>query len=262
MLGRERATDAPAPMYNLEDLTLGDMAQASTRLRKLGVGARSLEDASQRVARFLFDEFGVPSSNERGSVLVRVYKTHPFGELPPNLQDFAARSTPSRPSAQVPCLVLFGTVGIESTWNFRRRSARHQAIALPSVEAVSELPMVAQLVSQLGFDVASLVSGNPNMVLDRDERTFNVFHVPAALGCPHIPAQDFVRQHGVKSVLGFGGRLPDGQMYAVILFSRLPISRDTANTFKPLALAVKLSLLPFVSTAATFEEESRVEPAV
>jgi hypothetical protein len=51
-------------------------------------------------------------------------------------------------------------------------------------------------------------------------------------------------------------------MYAVILFSRLPISRDTANTFKPLALAVKLSFLPFVSTASIFEEEGRVEPAV
>jgi hypothetical protein len=248
-------------MYNLENLTLGDMAQASTRLRKLGVGARSLEDVSQRVARFLFDEFGVPSSNERGSVLVRVYKTHPFGELPRKLQDFAAHGT-ARPAAQVPCLVLFGTVGLESAWNSRRRSQRHQAIALPSVEAVSELPMVSQLVSQLGFDVAALVSGSSNVLLDRDERTFNVFHVPTAAGCPHIPAQDFVQQHGVKSVLGFGGRLPDGQMYAIILFSRLPISRDTANTFKPLALAVKLALLPFVSTASIFEEESRVEPAV
>jgi hypothetical protein len=249
-------------MYNLEDLTLGDMAQASTRLRKLGIGARSMEEASQRVARFLFDEFGVPASNERGSVLVRVYKTHPFGDLPADLQDFAARGTPSRPSAKVPCLALMGTVGIESGWNSAHRSVRHRAIALPSVQAVSELPMVAQLVSQLGFDVAALVSGTPSMVLDRDERTFNVFHVPVAVDCPHIPAQDFVHQHDVKSVLGFGGRLPDGQMYAVILFSRVPISRDTANTFKPLALAVKLALLPFVSTASIFVEESRVEPAV
>jgi hypothetical protein len=249
-------------MYNLKQLTLGDMAQASTRLRKLGVGAQSMEDSAQRVARFLFDEFGVPSTNERGSVLVRVYKTHPFGDLPQDLQAFAARSASGTLGPQVPCLVLIGSVGIESAWNSPRRSARHRAIPLPSVEAVSELPMVAQLVSQLGFDVATLVGGTGTMLLDREERTFNVFHVPTAADSPHIPAQEFVQQHNVKSVLGFGGLLPDGQMYAVILFSRLPISRDTANMFKPLALAAKLALLPFVSTASIFGEVESVEPNV
>lgn len=249
-------------MYNLKQLTLGDMAHASTRLRKLGLGARSMEEASQRVARFLFDEFGVPSTNERGSVLVRVYKTHPFGDLPEELQVFATGGKPGALQPQVPCLVLIGSVGIESAWNSPHRSTRHRAIALPSVEAVSELPMVAQLVSQLGFDVAALIGGTANALLDREERTFNVFHVPTAADSPHIPAQDFVQQHNVKSVLGFGGLLPDGQMYAVILFSRLPISRDTANMFKPLALAAKLALLPFVSTASIFREVDSVGSSV
>ena len=122
--------------------------------------------------------------------------------------------------------------------------------------------MVAQLVSQLGFDVGALIGGTANTLLDREERTFNVFHVPTAADSPHIPAQDFVQQHNVKSVLGFGGLLPDGQMYAVILFSRLPISRDTANMFKPLALAAKLALLPFVSTASIFREVDSVESSV
>jgi len=44
-------------------------------------------------------------------------------------------------------------------------------------------------------------------LLDHDEQTFNVFHIPSALGSPFVPAQDFVKQYEVQSVLGCGGRL-------------------------------------------------------
>lgn len=234
-------------MYNLERMTLADMAHASTRLRKLGAGAGCMAEASQRIARFLFDEFGSPESHERGCVLVRVYKTHPFSALPPDLQAFAGAGAGEPLAAAVPCLVLLGTVGVEAAWNSSTRSEGHRAIALPSVEAVGRLPMIAQLVSQLGFDVASLVAGADKTLLDADERTFNVFHVPTALGSPYIPAQDFVGRHEVQSVLGCGGQLPNGNIYAVIMFARVHISRDTADTFRPLALAAKLALLPFIA---------------
>jgi hypothetical protein len=242
-------------MYNLERMTLADMAHASARLRKLGQGASSMADASQRVAHFLFDEFGVPEKQERGCVLARVYKTHPFGELPADLRTFAQGASPLPLASEVPCLVLLGTVGMESAWSARERSHGHRAIPLPSVEAVSRLPMVAQLVSQLGLDVASLVASAADTLLEHNERTFNVFHVPEAPGSPYIPAQDFVERYQVRSVLGFGGVLPDGQMYAVIMFARVPVSRETAETFKPLALSAKLALLPYLSK--TFDEEPR-----
>ncbi len=83
------------------------------------------------------------------------------------------------------------------------------------------------------------------MLVDSDERRYNVFHVEVAQGSPHIPAQDFVERYGVRSVLGCGGQLPDGELYAAILFSRDSISRETADAFKPLTLALKLALLPF-----------------
>jgi hypothetical protein len=238
-------------MYNLERLTLSDMALASTRLRKLGQGARSMEEAAARIVRFLYDEFGVPESRERGCVLVRLYKTHRFADLPPDLQAFASQAAQAALGAHVPCLVLLGTVGVEAAWCARQRSQGHRAIPLPSVEAVARLPMVAQLVSQLGYDVAPLLKGTAVTLLEAQERTFNVFHVPEAAGSPCIPAQSFVEHHGVKSVLGCGGQLPDGNLYAIIAFSRVPVSRETAETFKPLALAAKLALLPFLE--ATFD---------
>lgn len=245
-------------MYSLARMTVSDMAHASSQLRKLGRGARTMEEASQRVARFFFDELGVPESRERGAVLVRLYKTHRFGALPSDLQAFATTVARAPLAPTVPCLALLGSAGLEVAWCSRRGSNGHRAIPLPSVEAVGRLPMVAQLVAQLGFDVASLIDGAAATILDANEQTFNVFHVPVAAGSPFIPAQDFVAKYEVASVLGCGGQLPDGELYAVIVFARVPISRDTAETFKPLALSVKLALLPFLNT--TFDEELGVAP--
>jgi hypothetical protein len=50
----------------------------------------------------------------------------------------------------------------------------------------------------------------------------------------------------VKSVLGFGGLLPNGELFAAVLFCRVPVPRNVADLFRTLALNLKLSLLPFV----------------
>jgi hypothetical protein len=85
------------------------------------------------------------------------------------------------------------------------------------------------------------------------QTSFNVFHVPEAVGSPYIPAQEqFVTRFGVKSALGFGGMLPSGNLFAVIMFSKAPISRDTADMFKPLALNIKMVALSFTEEA-TFD---------
>ena len=39
--------------------------------------------------------------------------------------------------------------------------------------------------------------------------------------------------------------LPSGDLFAVVLFSRTPISRETATLFQTVALSVKLAVLPF-----------------
>ena len=113
-------------------------------------------------------------------------------------------------------------------------------------ESVSRSPMIAQLIRQLGVEIGTLLSADPRLLMDSQQHSFNVFHVEQARGSPFIPAQlAFVEPHGVQSVLGFGGLLPPGELFATILFSRTPISRDTADLFRTLALNVKVALLPF-----------------
>jgi hypothetical protein len=113
-------------------------------------------------------------------------------------------------------------------------------------ESIARSPMIGQLLRQLGVDVGSLLHPDPEMLLDAAHHTFNVFHVSDAVGSPYIPAQDdFVRPYGIRSVIGFGGVLSAGELFATILFSRAPIARAQAELFRTLALNMKVALLPF-----------------
>ena len=67
-------------------------------------------------------------------------------------------------------------------------------------------------------------------------------------------AQDeFVVPYGVTSVLGFGGLLRSGELFAVILFSRAPIPEASALRFRAIALDVR-SALYAVNEANTWAE--------
>lgn len=207
-------------------------------LRKLGDGVATMEDAAAQVARYLYDELRDADGN-RACALVRVYKTHPFGRLPADVQDFVGEPL----DADVRCLTLLGTAGEHDDWNDRRRSQGHQAIALPSEHVLEQLPMVLQLITQLGIDLSAIVSPDPGAAKELSQRTYDVFHVPDAATSPYVPAKDFVRDHGIRSALGFGGILYTGDFYAVVLFSRVPISPDAAQMLKILALPVRVPLL-------------------
>lgn len=145
------------------------------------------------------------------------------------------------------CLTLLATAGALPAWNSRRMSAGHVALPLASAESVARMPMVARLISQLGVEVASLIAPDENFLVDAEQHSFNVFHVPEAEGSPYIPGQhEFVRPHGIRSVLGFGGLLPSGELFVAILFAKQAIGRERADLFKTLALNAKVAILPFV----------------
>ena len=209
-----------------------DVKRCGDVIRALGKGAGSMEAAAQRVAEYLYGEL-------EGAALVRLYKTHPFGGLPPDLRAFVGQPV----EADVRCLTLLGTAGDADAWNDRRRSRDHQAIPLPSEEVVEQLPMVMQLITQLGIDVSHVIRPEPQVVRELSQRTYDVFHVADAASSPHVPAKDFVRDHGIRSALGFGGMLYTGDFYAVVLFSKVSISADTAQMLKILSLPVRVPLL-------------------
>ncbi|HSJ09614.1 MAG TPA: hypothetical protein VK928_06850 [Longimicrobiales bacterium] len=214
-------------------------------LRSLHRDAASMAEVCDRMVRFLYDSLG--AGGGRACSLVRAYKTHECGALAPDLRAFAAGVAGVDVPPSTKCLTLLATAGDEPEWNDVTTSRSHRALPLLSREAVERLPMVAQLVRQLGLETDAVVAPDASVFLDMQQRTFNVFHVEEALGSPYIPAQDFVRAHGVRSVVGFGTVLPNGDLFAVILFARVVVPRETAVLFRPLSLAAKLSVLPFLN---------------
>lgn len=232
---------------DLENLPLSAMIQLGAALRRIGTGAASMEQVAEGVVRFLYDEFK-DVTGERSCVLVRFYFTTYYSALDPDLRAFGSklmRGVEVKPETR--CLTLLGTAGERPEWNSRKKSEGHRTIPLPSEEVVQALPMVSQLMLQLGLSLGAVLSPSPELVLELEQRSYNVFFVPEALGSPFIPAQqNFVIPYHVKSVLGFGGLLPSGDVYAVLLFCRARILRETAELFRNAAMNLKLALLPLL----------------
>ena len=233
--------------YNLAEFSLHDMTVCSSMLRTRSDGATGMDDAANRLVRYLYEYLVDGDTGKPACALVRLFTTRAYRDLSAARQACAQNVLGSeRATPDMTCLTLFATAGERPEWNHTDLSQRYQAIPLVSDEFVAQFPMFSQLFIQLGINVDATLRSRPNLLIDEDEHTFNVFYVPNAVGSPYVPVQqDFVMPYGVRSVLGFGGLLPSGNLFVVVLFTKIFLSRATADLFKPLALSAKLALLPF-----------------
>ena len=234
-------------MSDLTTFTQADADQLSGGLAALGEGAGSMEEVATRVVQHLNENLLDKASGSKACALVRLYKTHAYKDLDPELRGFAQGILGHAPESEdMKCLTLLGTVGEKTEWNSRSSSSGHKAIPLASESFVAQIPMISRLVSQFGLDVNAVIRPDPSLLVDLERKQYNAFHVPEAVGSPYIPAQkDFVIPHGVQSVLGFGGVLATGDLFAVILFAKVRIPRETSDVFKSLAASVKDAIQPF-----------------
>jgi two-component system, NtrC family, sensor kinase len=231
--------------FDLRTFELHDMLRCGLDIRQAARSASSLESAATAVVGYLFGAFRDPLSGDPQLALARFYQTVPYRELEPDLRGFAKAALGTAPRDEgVKCLTLLATAGVEEAWNDRHQSRGHRAIPLASARMVHRAPMIAQLIEQMGMDVEHLLQTDRTLVPDADGRTYNIFYVDHAAGSPYIPAQaDFVVPFKIESVVGFGGILR-GEMFAVVLFSRVPITPAVANRFRNIALEVKAVMHP------------------
>ncbi len=250
---------------DLSKFGLGEMLRCSIDIRRVGAHQTSMEATAQRLSRFFYDEL-VTHEGDRACVLVRFYKTHAFAGLPDDLRRFAKRAlkmadAPVDISDSMRCLTLLATVGDEPSWNERHLSKGHQAIPLPSPQIVQRAPMIAQMINGFGLALSDVLAPSDDVMRQLDGKTYGVFHVEEAAGSPYIPAQaQFVDRYGVRSVVGFGGALDGGDLFAVILFTKTLISAEMADRFRTLALDVKGTLVPF-GQARVFADPSELPAA-
>jgi two-component system, NtrC family, sensor kinase len=220
----------------------------------------SIEDAAQRTCDLVYERFA------SGAVLVRTFVTTTHARLPPDLQDAArgllqrrARGTPITPD--MPVLALLGSRGVRDEWNSRHRSQGHAAIPLASPEFVESIPMIARLLKQLGAGIG-WVQGLDTAVLTHSLGAISgLFYVEDARteldesGRKVISAQDFVEEHGIRTVFGFGG------VYAVertvlvnVVFTRETIPRISVERFMRLTNTIKAATLRLALDRRMFAE--------
>jgi hypothetical protein len=234
-------------MFDPSKFTLLDSIESSSALRMMGTNATCMEAVAQKIVFYLYNNLINNETGEKACVLVRMFKTHPFIDLPSELQDSARAICGDKPfNPDMKCLVLLASAGQRLDWNTRHNSVGHKAIPLPSASFVDSFPMIRQLIQQMGLEINTVLSPDPAVIMDMSKTTYNVFVVSDAVGSKYIPAQnDFVIPFGVRSALGFGGVIPSGSLFSTIMFLKVPVTREAAELFKTLALSVKVSLLPF-----------------
>jgi hypothetical protein len=220
----------------LEQATGATITELWTTVEPRIQRASSLEEAAQALAAALYIHFA------ESVVLARVYITVPFSALPPRTRSFV-QALPGAAAAlteTTPVLSLVGTQGQKAEWNDRQKSRQHGATPLISAEFVDGVPMIAQLLRELGVPLDWIDSHDARRLLTSIGHTAGLFFVEDAVramddrGRKVIPAVDFVFAYDVKSVFGTGGAYCDGQMLVIVVFCRDRVERATAELLLPL----------------------------
>lgn len=219
-------------------------------------GAENLEQAAQEVAKALHSRFG------ESVALARVFYTVAFGSLPQAKQAFVRDLAESAGGGSdltdsTPVLSLLGTYGTEESWRDASQSEGHAGIPLISADFVGGIPMISRLLKELGVPLDWIDKHDASEIQKSIGETASAFFVEDASQATDdqsrkiIAAQDFVAEHGIRSVFGIGGAYSRGDILVMVVFCRDQFSRLRAEQFLPLVTLFK-------STTETLAREGRI----
>lgn len=240
---KPRDSASPRGAYDLNHFTPADMVRCGHELRRLAAESSSLEEAAQAVTRHLYDR--LRDAEQCSCVLVRFFITQRYAKLPEDLRRFAAEQAAGlvlEPGTN--CLTLLASAGDDPQWNSRRDSRLHKCIPLASNAMAERFPVLSELIRQ--FDLTSSDATRPAAEIPKDaaHKSIGLLYVPRASESPLVPAQqDFVVPRGVVSVLGIGDLLPNGALFALLMFTRVAVDDPVSEMFRAVGLNLKLGLL-------------------
>ncbi|MBF0135762.1 MAG: EAL domain-containing protein [Magnetococcus sp. DMHC-1] len=230
--------------FNLKNMGLMEIGHMDQAVNKFARECRDAGEFANTLVQFFFDQLIDDQSQERSCVLARFFMTRQYAHLDEHVQEIVNRSLAvATPDPHMKCLTLLATRGLRPAWNDPAASLNHLVIPFIDKEFITNIPMISQLLKQIGLDIDVILNPDPELLVDLGQQSFGVFFVRNALGSQYIPAQkEFVEPMQVKSVLGFGGILPDGNLFAIILFSRTEIPIETTKLFRVITLNIKVGL--------------------
>lgn len=214
-------------------------------------------DAAQAFTRVLSEELG------ESAVLFRLFVTVPFGALAERERTFAlglarARQFEDALDDETPVVCLLGSSGKLAKWNDRHQSRAHLAIPLTETSFIQTIPMIARLMSDMDTGLDWLEKQKSRIVVKSFGKMARLLYVENAAtavtadGFKLIPDQEFVKEHGVKTVLGIGGAYLGGSFVCALLFTNEVIPRRTVEKFMPLINSFKIATMKLVSERRFF----------
>jgi hypothetical protein len=247
-------------MPKITDYSARDILHLQDTLRSVLHDAQSLEHAAQWLAEMFCSEFS------ESVVLARSFVTIPYKLLPEENQQFVQslaqqNGVENLLHEETIVLSLLGTSGIKSSWNDRRMSQGHIGIPLISPEFIDSIPMVARLLKELEVDLGALDIPDMSFV-ERGQAAgwISVFYVQdAATATDHqgrniIPAQDFVRENGIKTIFGLGGIYADGTIISLLVFTKDAMEREIIEAYTPLVTSIRVATADLVQNKMFFAQ--------
>lgn len=248
-------------MHTIDSFSSSQLRAVQDQIKTGVKWSPTLEQAAHTCVSALY------SALEQAIVLVRMFATVPFGELPPqnrkSAQSYArARGVENLVDDETPVLSLIGTRGIEQSWNDRRLSKNYAAIPLASAQTIEAAPMMARLFHDMGLGLAWMDrqgSGSIEKVMQGG--LSGLFYVEDALtsaddqGRKIIPVRAFVSKYNVVSVFGAGAAYLGGTFVTLIVFASEHVSRETAERFLPAIHTFKGATAGLVGRRAFFESQ-------
>jgi hypothetical protein len=245
-------------MPTINDLSWNGLRALQDLIKDDVKGCAHLDDAAQHCVSLLYETFTPPP------VLVRMYATVPFALLPRDNREFVSRLAEDKGIVatidhRTPVLSLMGSRGAKAAWNDRRLSKGHVGIPLCATSFVESIPMVARLLIEMGMGLQWIDArdlGSVERVMDGG--LTGLFYVKDArtttdMGGRHIiPAQDFVDEHGVRTVFAVGGSYVGGMVVVLILFTQEIIDKPSAQRLVPIVNVFKSATVGPVMRGSLF----------
>jgi hypothetical protein len=208
-------------MFRIEAGASVDLDNLGRRLLNTLTGSEAtFEGVAQQVCQIVHREV-VTVDQQPLFALVRIYRLTRSDELPEDLRPLASGEVPYS-------MVLMGSAGVEPAWNSRHTSVGHKVVPMSADTSMMMRAAVRQLALDVGVEMPAPPLSAPEII---DESIVRVFYEPRAVGSPLIPAQDFVQQYGIESVIGLGSGFISKSAFFMPLFSRLPIDRTMTEGF-------------------------------
>ncbi len=240
-----------AAFEDVGQLNAESLVRVSRSLTGLHGKGHCMEEVADSLANHFYELFRATPDAPSQCSLVRLFKTCAVDELPQDMRPIIPEDDDLE--HELRCLVLLGSRGDHPDWNSRHDSTNHKVISLQSVDVVEQTPMISNLIRMLGLNLHDIVKPNPELSV-AGYYPLSVFYVEDALESPYIPSKtNFVIPHGIKSVVGFGGLLTYSDMFTIVLFFNVPVSREVAVLFKNLADQVHQLLMPFQTAMQIFK---------